>query len=75
MEGAAVLLPGIMGGYQAETRKELGKSFKSRRDWPAEQPSRRAHHPSLQEIDEVQYERYVGTAGDRNIHGMSGRVE
>ncbi len=43
MEGAAVLLPGIMGGYQAETRKELGKSFKSRRDRPAEQSSRLSH--------------------------------
>ena len=75
MEGPAVPLPGIMGGYQAETRKELGKSFKSRKDWPAEQSSRRAHYPSLQEIDEVQYERYVGTAGDRNVHMMSGRVE
>ncbi len=69
MEGAAVLLPGIMGGY-----KEIEKSFKSRSDWPAEQSLRRAHHPSLQEIDEVQYEWYIGTAEDRNIHVMSGRI-
>ena len=38
------------------------------------QPSRRISYVSLQEINEVQYERYVGTAGDRNVHVMSGRV-